>query len=127
MNRNMKRIFLILLALASLANAQAVDEWTFFSGAHLGMTIDECSAYYSKAIADAGSAWHSGAPEGEQIVDFRTNSSGPGGHSMLRVFVYTENQTGKSFRCTIGKWEKMKYSPKRRCATSLISVADRVT
>jgi hypothetical protein len=92
---------LTVLASLSLANAQAVDDKTFFSGAHIGETIDECMAYYyphggptrpigapalgpiplggrtpsTGAIADAGSCWHSGAPEGEEEVDFRTNSN----------------------------------------------------
>jgi hypothetical protein len=99
----MKRMLLTLMALAvsSLANALAVDEKTFFktffSGAHLGMTIEECESYYfpdgavpvargalalgaiplgggtatARAIADGGSCWHSGAPDGERYLDFR--------------------------------------------------------
>ena len=100
----MKRILLTLTALASLglANAQAVDDKTFFktffSGAYLGMTIKQCDAYYfpdgavpaaigapalgaipigagatatTRTIADGGSCWHSGAPEGERYLDFR--------------------------------------------------------
>ena len=82
---------IVSLSLAPRAKAQ-VD--AFFRGAHLGMTIEECNAYYFphggptgpigtfgaaldgptpvKAIADAGSCWHSGAPAGEEKVDFRT-------------------------------------------------------
>jgi hypothetical protein len=93
----MKKILLTLMALASVVNAQLVDDKTFFSGAYIGETIDECMAYYYPngipagliygpidgvgdraaaaspgAIANAGSAFLSGAPYGEQEIDFRT-------------------------------------------------------
>jgi hypothetical protein len=111
------RILLTLTALAalSLANAKAVDDKTFFSGAHIGMTIDECMAYYYPhgipaglieammthggihgigdraaaaspgAISDAGSYWFSGAPDGEQRIDFRTNSN-PQGDRHVEIY-----------------------------------------
>jgi hypothetical protein len=88
---------LMALVSLSLANALAVDDKAIFSGAYIGETIDECMAYYYPhgipvglieamaqggiqgvgdrpaaaspgAISDAGSAWHSGAPDGEQEI-----------------------------------------------------------
>jgi hypothetical protein len=67
----MKRLLLILMTLASVAYAKAgVDKWTFFSGAHLGMTLDEYAAYYAP-IADTYFGY-GGAPEGQKYVDFRS-------------------------------------------------------
>jgi hypothetical protein len=104
----MKRVlFLTLMVLASAALAgdatQYVTDKVFFSGIHLGMTIEAAWAYYfpdgavpaalgapalgsipvgggnttaaPKAIADAGAVSHSGAPKGERELDFRTNSN----------------------------------------------------
>ena len=65
----MKRILAALILSSRIA--LAADDKTFFSGGHLGMTIDECVAYYRK-IADGGILDHSGAPRGEGQVDFRT-------------------------------------------------------
>jgi hypothetical protein len=55
-------------------NPPSVDDKTFFSGAHLGMTIDECNAYYLQGphpVADLGSRFNMGALDGEQEIDFR--------------------------------------------------------
>jgi hypothetical protein len=51
----------------------AVDDKTFFSGAHLGITIDECAAYY-RPIAEAGTVEPNGVPRGEKYIDFHTLS-----------------------------------------------------
>jgi hypothetical protein len=104
----MKKILLILMTLITLSRlgecqTQYVTDKVFFSGIHLGMTIEAAWAYYfpdgavpaavgapalgsiplgggnataaPKAIADAGAVSHSGAPEGEKELDFRTNSN----------------------------------------------------
>jgi hypothetical protein len=52
-----------------LANAKADDKAeakTFFSGAHLGMTIKECAAYYERIaeIANGGITTHRPVPPG---------------------------------------------------------------
>src|SRR4029077_13754725 len=83
----------LLMALASLtmAHAQnAIDDKTFFSGAHLGATLDEAYAYYTPEIADGGIAEHSGAPRGERQIDFRTRSV-----PMRRIYVYVRNSDRK--------------------------------
>jgi hypothetical protein len=100
----MKTILLALMVLASVAMADdapqyVVTDKVFFSGVHLGMTIEAAWAYYfpdgavpaavgapalgsiplgegngvpaTRAIADGGSCWHSGAPDGERYLDFR--------------------------------------------------------
>jgi hypothetical protein len=48
--------------------AKAANDKIFFSGVHLGMTIDECVTYYDK-IADGGVIEHSGAPS-EELANF---------------------------------------------------------
>ena len=74
----MKRILLILMVFASVANAQAVDEWTFFSGAHLGMTIEECYDFYFPVsgvrMADT-TMTYGAAPEGQKYLEFRSYGS----------------------------------------------------
>jgi hypothetical protein len=70
--------------LESLARAQADEAPTpdsktsidtrFFAGAHLGMSIKECSDYY-KQFDGVGAMGHSGAPLGERQVDFRTSTN----------------------------------------------------
>ena len=62
----MRRLLLICVALASVANAQYPTNKAFFSGAHLGMTIDECVAHYGSIPMS-----HTGAPDGETSVEFR--------------------------------------------------------
>jgi hypothetical protein len=101
------KLLLILMTLASVTMAgdatSYVSDKVFFSGIHLGMTIEAPWAYYfpdgavpeavgapalgsipvgggntaaaPKAIADAGAVSHSGAPKGEKELDFRTNSN----------------------------------------------------
>ena len=96
----MRKLIIILTAIASLtiANyAQTPDDKTFFSGAHLGMTIDECVAYYRK-IADGGILRHSGAPRGEEQVDFRTASV-----PQRRVYVYFRKSDKKIVSVTYWK------------------------
>jgi hypothetical protein len=90
----------LLMALASLSMAdpaKAVDDQTFFSGAHLGMTLDECYVYYNE-IADGGIAEHSGAPSGERQIDFRTRSD-----PMRRVYVYVRKLDRKIVSVTYWK------------------------
>jgi hypothetical protein len=71
----MKRILLILMTLASVAMAKGVDERTFFSGAHLGMTIEDVADFYNVGtpgtIATGGSTSWGGAPSGQHYVDAR--------------------------------------------------------
>ena len=98
------KLLLIMMVLASVTMADdAVTDKVFFSGIHLGMTIEAAWSYYfpdgavpaavgapalgsiplgggntaaaPKAIADAGAISHSGAPKGEKELDFRTNSN----------------------------------------------------
>jgi hypothetical protein len=65
------------MVLASVAMAKAgVDEWTFFSGAHLGLNVYDCALHYlhgEHPVADAGSTSWGGAPKGQQYLDFRSN------------------------------------------------------
>jgi hypothetical protein len=81
--------FLFLYALVGfteIAQAQEndaqLDDKAFFSGAHLGMTIQDCLAYYHK-LGNIATLWHSDAPAGERQVDFRTMTS-----PQRRVYVY---------------------------------------
>jgi hypothetical protein len=86
-------------ALESLAKTQADEAPTtdsktkidsrFFAGAHLGMSIKQCSDYY-KQFDDVGAMGHSSAPAGQQEVDFR-NSSVP----QRRVYVTFRKSDGK--------------------------------
>jgi hypothetical protein len=88
------------MALGSLTiadPAKAVDDKTFFSGARLGMTLDECYAYYD-SIADGGIAEHSGAPRGERQIDFRTGSN-----PMRRIYVYIRKSDRKIVSVTYWK------------------------
>jgi hypothetical protein len=86
----MKRLlFLTLLVLASVAMAKNVDEWTFFSGAHLGMTLDEYAAYYFP-IADTYFGY-GGAPEGQKYVDFRSYGSSVPYHDWRVLVHYRES------------------------------------
>jgi hypothetical protein len=52
---------------------RAVNAKTFFSGAHVGMTIEECVAYYDK-IAETVFVGDSGLHSGAKYMDFRTLS-----------------------------------------------------
>lgn len=82
----MKKALLILTALASLtiANYSArADDKSFFAGAHLGMFINQCEAYYKNSRQDVGALEHSGPPPREAQVDFRTSSI-----PQRRVYVY---------------------------------------
>src|SRR5260370_34807690 len=81
----------------SLGTAEAVDDKTFSNGAHLGMTLDECYAYYDQ-IADGGIAEHSGAPPGERQIDFRTRSN-----PMRRIYVYIRKKDRKIVSVTYWK------------------------
>jgi hypothetical protein len=75
-------ILAALMALASLANAQYVTNKAFFSGAHLGMTIDECVAHYGSIPMS-----HSDPREGEKFVEFRHISQG-NPNEQWRVLIY---------------------------------------
>jgi hypothetical protein len=86
-------------ALESLAKVQADEAPTpdsktsidsrFFAGAHLGMTIKQCSDYY-KQFGDVGAMGHSGAPPGQEQVDFRTGTV-----PQRRVYVTFRKSDGK--------------------------------
>jgi hypothetical protein len=68
-----KRLFLTLIALASLTNAQATVD-AFYSGVYLGMPYDDAIAYFLSGdppIANRGSTAWGGAPKGQHLVDFR--------------------------------------------------------
>jgi opacity protein-like surface antigen len=90
----------VLTVLASLwvANAaKAVDDKTFFSGAHLGVTLDECYHYYNtegadgEVLANGGILEHYGAaPDGERQIDFRTRSV-----PMRRIYVIVRKKDRK--------------------------------
>jgi hypothetical protein len=77
--KSMLLALMTVMILANMANAKAVDEWTFFSGAHLGMTIEEAAAFYRPGtpgtIATGGSTSWGGAPSGQHYVDFRNYDS----------------------------------------------------
>jgi hypothetical protein len=91
----MKRILLTLTALARLtmAHAQnAIDDKTFFSGANLGMTLDEAYAYYTPEIAGGGIAEHSGALAGKD-----RSTSGPIPIQCGASTSTSERRTAKSF------------------------------
>jgi hypothetical protein len=85
----MKRILPILMVVASVAMAEGVDERTFFSGAHLGMTIEEYDAYYAP-IADTFFAY-GGAPAGQKYVDFRSYGSSVPYHDWRVLVHYRES------------------------------------
>jgi len=97
----MKRILLTLITVASVANAKDVDERTFLSGVHLGMTIVEAAEFYRPgtpgAIANAGSTSWGGAPTGQQYLDFRNQGPGatPGTVHEWRVLVCYRESDGK--------------------------------
>jgi hypothetical protein len=78
----MKKLLLMLMVLASAANAQ-MDlgaDTAFFSKVHLGMTIDEAGR---QKADDVSMLWHSDAPSGQEQVDFR-NRTVP----QRRIYVY---------------------------------------
>ena len=75
----MKRITTAIFALTSLTSVQAAVD-AFYSGAYLGMPIDDCIAYYLSGdppIAERGHVtWDDPhAPPGQILVDFRTGKS----------------------------------------------------
>jgi hypothetical protein len=87
--------------------AKAANDKIFFSGVHLGMTIDECVTYYDK-IADGGIIEHSGAPSGERNFDFRTRGSLS--ESQRRVSVYFRKSDRRIVSVTYWKMDE-KFSP----------------
>jgi hypothetical protein len=85
-------------ALESLAKAQADESPTptatnsdsrFFAGAHLGMSIRQCSEYY-KQLHNVGAVAHSGALAGQEELDFRNNAS-----PQRRVYIAFRKSDGK--------------------------------
>ena len=93
-NRVMGSILVIVTSLAMAAQAQ--DDKSIFSGAHVGMTIEQCQKYYHRI--HIGSMGHSGAPKGEVEVEFRT-----GGDPQRRVYVYYQKANGKIVSVTYAK------------------------
>jgi hypothetical protein len=89
--QQMKRTLLTLsmMVMANLANAKAVDEWTFFSGAHLGMTVREYNNYYTP-IADTFFTY-GGAPDGQRYVDFRSYGTAGTQHDWRVLVHYRES------------------------------------
>jgi hypothetical protein len=76
---------------------------TFFSGAHLGLTIDRCAAYY-RNIGHVGILEHYGQLRGQRSFDFRSGSDPffgpddpPNGVNGASTSV-SENPTAKSFQ-----------------------------
>jgi hypothetical protein len=67
-NRVMGSILVIVTGLTMAAQAQ--DDKSISSGAHVGMTIEQSQKYYHRI--HIGSMGHSGAPNGEVEVEFRT-------------------------------------------------------
>jgi hypothetical protein len=87
---------ILLIVVSSLAMAaQAQDDKSIFAGAHVGMTIGQCQAYYHRL--GIGSIGHSGAPKGEVQLEFRT------GDPQRRVYVYYQKSTGKIVSVTYAK------------------------
>ena len=66
-----------------------IGDATFFSGAHLGITIQAARAYYQK-LGRVAVFWHSDAPAGELQIDFRTATS-----PQRRVYVYYSKTDNK--------------------------------
>lgn len=92
----MRPILLIVTSLAMAVAAKAQDDKSIFSGAHVGMTIEQCQKYYHRL--HIGSMGHSGAPKGEVQVEFRTGSP------QRRVYVYYQKSNEKIVSVT---YEKM--------------------
>jgi hypothetical protein len=103
---------LIPVTLASMAKAKTVDAWTFFSGAHLGMTLKEYATYYFP-ISDTYFGY-GGAPEGQQYVDFRSYGTEGAQHDGRVLVHYREsdkvivaieywNASGKFSKWMIGR------------------------
>jgi hypothetical protein len=72
-----------------LLNSKEDSDSRFFAGAHLGMTIEECRAYY-KQFTNVGAMEHSGAAPGQVEVDFR-NDTNP----QRRVYLAFRKRDGK--------------------------------
>jgi hypothetical protein len=94
--RSRNPVLLIVISLAMAMAAQAQDDKSFFAGAHVGMTIEQCQAYYHRL--HIGSLGHSGAPPGEVQVEFRTSSN-----PQRRVYVYYRKSNGKIVSVTYSK------------------------
>jgi len=87
---------ILLIVTSSAMAAQAQDDKSIFSGAHVGMTIEQCQKYYHRL--HIGSMGHSGAPQGEVEVEFRT-----GEQPQRRVYVYYQKADGKIVSVTYAK------------------------
>jgi hypothetical protein len=77
------------LVLVIMAHGSEVEDTAFFSGVHLGMTIQDCLAYYQK-LGNVAVLWHTDAPAGERQVDFRIMTS-----PQRRVYVYYRKADNK--------------------------------
>jgi hypothetical protein len=71
-----------LLVPSTEANPDSSSTESFFSGIHLGMSIEEAQRYYQK-LSGVSALWHSDAPTGQEQVDFRTSTV-----PQRRVYVY---------------------------------------
>ena len=92
--------FLLLIVFGAIAapRGSEVDDVTFFSGVHLGMTIQAAEAYYHK-LGNVAELGHSDAPAGEEQVDFRTATA-----AQRRVYVYYQKADNKIVSVSYVKW-----------------------
>jgi hypothetical protein len=95
-SRMVSPILLIVTSMAMAMAAKAQDDKSFFAGAHVGMSIGQCETYYHRL--GIGSLGHSGAPQGEVQVEFRTSSD-----PQRRVYVYYRKSNGKIVSVTYSK------------------------
>ena len=79
--QSLKILLALLLLSMTAAHAQIGPtksnpeaDKVFFSGVKLGLSIQQARAYYQK-LGNVALLWHSGAPPGEEQVDFRTSTS----------------------------------------------------
>jgi hypothetical protein len=56
---------------------------------HLGLDLDQCETNYHK-FGNVDVTWHSGAPEGQEYVEFRLIT-----HPQRRIYVYCQTATKK--------------------------------
>jgi len=73
----MQRVLLVLaLGFSLITGGWAQDQeadTAFFSKVHLGITMDEVRKSYHE-LGNVDALWHSGAPPGQEQVDFRSDT-----------------------------------------------------
>jgi hypothetical protein len=117
--RIMGPILLFVTSLAMAMAVQAQDDKSFFAGAHVGMTIGQCETYYRRL--GIGSLVHSGAPQGEVQVEFRTSTD-----PQRPVYVYYRKSNGKIVSVTYSKMGDTRRFPKMRFSPSPASIKEAV-